>query len=476
MRVLICSSEVVPFAKTGGLADVAGALPRALLALGHDVRVALPNYSAVNQEKACPERVAEVTVPIPAGEQTAVGILASLQIPGVPTYLIDAPEYFHRDSLYSQPDDPVRFGLFSRAVFEFLRAGEWQPEVIHCNDWQTALIPVWLRTGEYLKDIATLFTIHNFAYQGVFDRAVMDELGLDPGLFNMHALEFFGQVNFMKGALVFSDLLSTVSPTYAKEIQTPEYGERLEGVLDDRAEDLFGVLNGIDYDEWNPATDRYLEAHYDAHDLAGKVGCKTALQRQAGLPEAPEVPLFGLVSRLAGQKGLDLLSDALPHLLEMDVQFVLLGTGEPYYEERMRELAQQFPTKMAAVIGFDNALAHRIYAGSDFFVMPSHYEPCGLGQLISLRYGTIPVVRHTGGLADTITNFNPQTGEGNGFSFEETTAVALLGAFCRALAACRDSERWSRLVQNAMACDFSWDRSAQEYARLYQLAVTRHKG
>jgi starch synthase len=274
---------------------------------------------------------------------------------------------------------------------------------------------------------------------------------------------------------VFADLLTTVSPTYAKEIQTREYGERLEGVLQGRAQDVFGVLNGIDYREWNPATDRLLAANYDDADLTGKAKCKADLQRQLGLAESPDVPLFGLVSRLAGQKGLDLLAEALPQLLQREAQFALLGTGDRHYEELMTDLARQYPAKMAAVIGFDNALAHRIYAGCDCFVMPSHYEPCGLGQLISLRYGTLPVVRRTGGLADTITDFSPERPEGNGFSFEERSAAALLATFGRAMAAMQEPLVWSKLVQRAMACDFSWDRSAQEYARLYELARERHR-
>lgn len=476
MRVLICASEAVPFAKTGGLADVAGALPRALRALGHEVRVALPNYAQVDQEKAQPRPVGAVTVRM-GDESVEARILLSERVPDMPTYLVDCPRYFDRSRLYGEEDDAARFAFFCRAVLDYLRVGDWTPEVIHANDWQTALLPVLLRTtyagDAKLRGIATLFTIHNLAYQGVFAPAVMARVGLDWSLFAPELLEFYGNVNFLKGGLVFSDLLSTVSVTYSREIQTEEYGERLEGVLAERKDDLFGVVNGIDYEEWNPATDQRLAAHYAVSSPEGKAVCKADLQERLRLPARPETPLFGLVSRLASQKGLDLLAEALPHLLQLDVQFALLGTGEGYYEELMRDLARQYPEKMAAVIGFDNALAHQIYGGGDFFLMPSHYEPCGLGQLISVRYGTIPIVRRTGGLADTIAEFDPETGEGNGLVFEESSAVALLGAMWRGVAMMANRPAWSRVGRNAMQCDFSWDRSAEAYVGLYQRATER---
>jgi starch synthase len=279
----------------------------------------------------------------------------------------------------------------------------------------------------------------------------------------------------MKGGLIYADLLSTVSQAYSREIQTAEFGERLEGVLAGRSQDLFGVLNGIDYDEWDPATDQLLPARFSADDLRGKAANKAALQKKLGLPDRPEVPVFGLVSRLAGQKGLDILSEALPHLLQLDVQFALLGTGEHQYHDLLSAVAKKHPTKLGLVLGFDNLLAHQIYAGSDFFLMPSRYEPCGLGQMISLHYGTIPIVRQTGGLADTITDYNSQTGRGNGFSFREHTAVALFGAIARALLTMKVQPAWQRLVQNAMSSDFSWGRSAKSYAELYQRAIERHR-
>ena len=477
LRVLFCASEVVPFAKTGGLADVAGALPKSLAALGHDVRLLLPRYGVIDNKKFPSRKVRSIAVPL-GRKSVSVTVTSSDAIPGVPTYLIDSPKHFSRGNLYGEPDDGERFALFCRAALELVRQHDWQPEVIHGNDWQTGLIPVYLRTvyaeDQRLAGVATLHTIHNLAYQGVFEPSVLEAAGLDAGLYTVDNLEFYGQVNFLKGALIFADLLSTVSQTYSREIQTSELGERLEGVLAKRTDDLFGVLNGLDYEEWNPATDPHIAAQYDLSGVARKAESKAALQQRLGLPQRPEVPLFGLVSRLASQKGLDIFCDVLPHLLGLDAQAAVLGTGEPYYHHLISDLAARYPNKMAAVLDFDNALAHQIYAGCDFFLMPSRYEPCGLGQMISLRYGTIPIVRRTGGLADTITDFDAHTGEGNGFSFKQYSAVALMGAISRALLTMQIRPAWSRLVRNAMSCDFSWDRSANEYVDLYRRAIERH--
>ena len=479
LRILLCASEVVPFAKTGGLADVAGALPKALAALGHDVRVALPKYASMDAQSIKSERlVSALTVPLGA-TSAKVNVEVSEAIPGVKTYLIDSPQHFGRKALYGEPDDAQRFGLFCRAVLEFLRQSDWQPEVIHANDWQTGLIPVYLksayRSDPRLAGVATLYTIHNLAYQGVFGPETLPAIGIDRSLFTVNGVEFYGQVNFMKGGLIFADLLSTVSAAYSREIQTTEYGERLEGLLTTRRADLFGVLNGVDYEEWDPATDALIPANYEADRLEGKAANKAALQHQLRLAERPEVPLFGLVSRLAGQKGLDILSEVLPHLLELEVQLAVLGLGEQQYHDLLSEFAAKQPSKMGLVLGFDNALAHQIYAGSDFFLMPSRYEPCGLGQMISLRYGTIPIVRHTGGLADTIADFGTRTGEGNGFSFQQYSAVGLFGAIARALMTMKVPAAWQRLIQNAMACDFSWGRSAEAYVGLYRRAIERRR-
>ncbi|MBN1458695.1 MAG: glycogen synthase GlgA [Armatimonadetes bacterium] len=479
LKVLFCTSEAVPYAKTGGLADVAGALPPALAKLGHDVRLALPKYREVDSAKIGSSPVGKPFDVRVGGSSFRVQVESSDAIEGIHTYLVDCPELFDRDGLYGHPDDHVRFALFCRALLQFVAEGDWCPDVIHGNDWQAALLPVLLKT-EYarhpdLSRIGTLHTIHNLAYQGAFDKSVLEEVGLDSSLFTVDKLEFYGQVNFLKGGLVFADLLNTVSKKYAEEIQTDEFGERLEGVLGTRREDLYGILNGLDYEHWNPASDSYLESQFDAENLAGKAACKAQLQRRFELPERPDAPVLGLVSRLAAQKGLNLLAEALPYLLRLDVQFVLLGTGEQYYHDLLAGLAAEYPDKMGLALTFDNALAHQIYAGSDMFLMPSHYEPCGLGQMISLRYGTIPVVRSTGGLADTIDEFNPETGEGNGFSFEDFSAVALLGAITRGLFLIRNTPAWSQLVHNAMAADFSWERSAGQYADLYERAVARRR-
>jgi starch synthase len=479
MRILFCASESVPFAKTGGLADVAGALPKALAKLGHDVRLAMPKY-AVLEAREIESRKVGPPVTVELGEKSfRVGVESSDAVPGVLTYLIDSPEHFGRDALYGEPDDATRFAVFCRGLLEFLRQSDWQPEVIHSNDWQTGLIPVYLKNG-YAKDpalspIATLHTVHNLAYQGLFAPDSLNAMGLDSSFFSADSLEFYGQVNLLKGGLVYADILSTVSESYSREIQTAELGERLEGVLAMRREDLFGIVNGIDREEWNPATDELIVANYDAGNLAPKAENKSALQAQAGLPARADVPVFGIVTRLAGQKGLDIFAEMLPHLLRLDVQIVLLGTGEDFYQDLLSDLARRFPDKMATVLEFDNRLAHQIYAGSDFFLMPSRYEPCGLGQMISLRYATIPIVRHTGGLADTITEFDPETGRGNGFSFREYSALALFSAMGRALLTMKSGSAWSQLVANAAACDFSWDRSAEAYVRLYERAIQRRR-
>lgn len=477
LRILLCTSEAVPFAKTGGLADVAGALPLALAELGHDVRLALPKYSAIPDKMAGGKRAGSAfQVPL-GGESVEVSVEVSDALPGVPTYLFDCPGYFDRDTLYGQPDDHQRFGLFCRAVLEFLRESDWNPQVIHGNDWQTALVPVFLKTryadDKQLSQTAAIHTIHNLAYQGVFDPAALDAVGLDRSLFTMNKLEFYGRVNFLKGAVVFADLLNTVSKKYAQEIQTREYGEKLDGILRTRRSEVYGILNGLDYEAWNPATDELIEANYNADDMEGKKACKAALQRRLGLPERPKTPLFGLVSRLAAQKGLDVLAEVIPHIVGLDVQLALLGTGEQHYHDLLSRLAKEHPEKMGLSLAFDNELAHQIYAGADMFLMPSRYEPCGLGQMISLRYGTIPVVRHTGGLADTVDDFDPESGRGNGFSFEEHTGVALLGAMARGLLTYATDSAWTPLVKRAMNEDFSWTRSAQQYADLYQQAISR---
>ncbi len=482
MRVLFAASEVLPFAKTGGLADVGGALPKALRALGHDVRVVLPRYRMVDAAK---HRLAPIleAVPVPvAGRVETASVLEGRIPPDVPVYFVRCDRYFDRDGLYQvqgvdHPDNAARFAFFSRAVLELSRALDFRPDVIHCHDWQTGLVPTYLRTlyanDPVLAAAGVLFTIHNMGYQGLFPAEALATIGLGPDQFTTPGIEFYGQVNLLKAGLVFSDILTTVSRRYSREIQTEAFGCGLEGVLRARSGDVFGILNGIDEEEWDPAKDPHLAAHYAPEDLAGKAACKADLQRAMGLRPDPAAPLFGVISRLAEQKGIDLVANALDTILEVGGQFVLLGTGEPALEERFRTAAIAHAGRVAAVIGFDVALSHKIEAGADFFLMPSRYEPCGLNQMYSLRYGTVPIVRATGGLDDTVTPFNRATGEGNGLKFEAGTADALALAIYRAAGLYRDPAARQRLMANGMRGDFSWDRSAREYETLYHEAARR---
>ena len=478
LKVLLCASEVVPFAKTGGLADVAGSLPKALAALGHDVRVALPKYADVYEKHLLLKDIAaDISVPY-AGSEHRVAIQQSDAIEGATTYFV-VSDLFLRTGLYGHPDDAQRFTVFQRAVLGMFDRVGWTPDVIHCNDWQTALIPVYLNAADGSPaGPATLYTIHNLAYQGLFPRQTLAEVGLPDSLFTMDGIEFYGQVSMMKAGIVFADMVSAVSPTYAKEIQTPEFGERLQGVLAGRSKQLVGIVNGIDYDVWDPASDALLAAKYDAEHPQGKAANRKALQEHVGLPKR-EVPVFGLISRLTAQKGLDILEGALPAVLGRDLQIVILGTGDKYYHDLLTDLVAKYPKKMAVTLGFDDRLAHMIYSGSDLFLMPSRYEPCGLGQMIAMRYGSIPVVRKTGGLADTVIEFDPKSGRGNGFLFEGFDPKALIAAIGRGLDT-YGSDSWAKLVANAMAADFSWNQSAKQYAEVYAKAMAfhaqRHRG
>lgn len=475
MRVLFCASEVVPLAKTGGLADVAGALPAALAARGVDVRVAMPHYRGIT---IAPESVGPVEVRI--GDRVMSGAVADARLPGghLPVWLVDQPALFDRPGLYGEEgrdyeDNLIRFAFFSRALLRWLGAQRWQPDVIHCNDWQTALIPAILAAED--RGPATVFTIHNLAYQGLFPAEQFPSTGLPPSMFTMRGLEFWGQVNLLKGGLYFADLVSTVSETYAREIQTEEFGAGLDGVLRDRAQNLFGILNGVDYSAWDPSVDTLIAARYSPDDLAGKGVCKRHLQRTFNLPEEPRTPVVGMVTRLADQKGLDLVAAVITEVLATGAQFVVLGTGDPKYHTLFEELARRFSAQVGARLGFDNALAHQIEAGSDIFLMPSRYEPSGLNQFYSLRYGTVPVVRRTGGLADSIVDVTPEPmdrGTANGFVFEAYTPEALWEALRRALEAYRVPAVWLRVQQHGMRADFSWDRSAGRYLELYERALT----
>lgn len=482
LKILLVAAEVAPFAKVGGLADVAGALPKALKKMGHDVRVVMPCYRMIEDNPAY--GVTDVLAPFPVhihDGYTEMAHVRKTAIAGdVPVYLIGSDRYFvdatESRKVYSMSHEPYVF--FDRAVVEFVPRLEpsWTPDIVHCNDWHTGLVPVYLRT--FFREHATwanaavVFTIHNLAYQGEFDFEVLRYAGLPDYLFTYDKLEFYGRMSFMKGGLTFADYVNTVSKTYAQEIQTPEFGCRLEGLLRYLAAEgrLTGIVNGIDYDEYNPATDPRIAAHFDASDLKGKAACKKDLQKLSGLPLDKKAPLIGLISRLADQKGFDLIRAAADALMALPIQFVLLGTGDPHYEAFFRELEQRYPEKVRAHIGFDAALAQKIYAGSDMFLMPSRFEPCGLGQLMSLRYGAIPIVRATGGLADTITDYDPATGTGNGFSFKEYDAGAMLATVERAVKTFQDAAAWKALTVAALKTDFSWNASAAQYVELFQRA------
>jgi starch synthase len=492
-KVLLAASEVVGFAKTGGLADVVGALPRALARQGCDCAVILPLYRCTRRGKI-PLARTDHTFSVAIGNRNVPGSLWQATLPDcqVPVYLVEQPDYFERDDpargrgLYQftlpngakrdYPDNCERYIFFCRAVLEALRLLDFWPDVLHANDWQTGLLPVYLREvygrRPGYESIHSLFTIHNIAYQGQFWHWDMLLTGLDWRLFNYHQLEFYGQLNFLKAGIVFSDVISTVSPTYAREIQTPEYGCGLEGVLSERSERLFGIVNGVDYQLWNPATDPHLAARYDVNSVAGqKPVNKAALQEHFGLPQQPRTPLVGVVARLVDQKGIDLIAKLTPGLLEQDVQLAILGEGDPAYHRLLLDLRSRFDSKLGLVLGFDEGLAHQIEAGADVFLMPSRYEPAGLNQLYSLKYGTVPIVRATGGLADTIIDCTAESlanQTATGFSFVPYTVEALRAAVQRALDLYRNQpECWLRLMQTGMGQDWSWDRIAGDYVKLY---------
>ena len=487
LRICVCTPEAVPFAKTGGLADVAGALPRALAEAGCDVRIVLPAYQTIDRQRFGFRAAGDAAVPV--GDARAPVQFFEGRLPGtaVPVYLIAHSRSFDRPGLYGEdgrdyPDNLERFTVFCRGTLALLRHLGWPPQVLHCQDWQTALPPVWLTTeprDTTIAETGTLFTVHNLAYQGLFPPERLPVTGLGADLFTPRGIEFYGKISLLKGGLVFADLLSTVSEQYAREIQTPEFGCGLEGVLRERAHALVGILNGVDYSTWDPATDRLIPAPYTPQNLAGKAVCKDDLQRTLGLAPEPGTPLIGMITRLADQKGLDLVAAVIETVLEMGVQFTLLGTGDPAYHTRFREIGERHRGRAAVTVGFDEALAHRIEAGADMFLMPSRYEPSGLNQLYSLRYGTVPIVRKTGGLADTIVDATPgalANGTANGFVFEDYSPDALLGAVTRALAAFRKPAVWRQLQTTGMRQDFSWARAAERYIAAYRRVIAARAG
>src|SRR6266849_2142017 len=477
MRIVFAASEGVPFSKTGGLADVVGALPRALAAAGHQVSVYLPLYRQTRLKDA-PTVVSSITIPFD-DRYRFCSVVSGGELAGVQFYFIDYPPFFDRESLYGTstgdyPDNAERFALFSRAVLEASKV-LGVPQIFHCHDWQSALIPVLLRTqyaeDPAFRDVATVFTIHNMGYQGLFPPDTLPLLTLPWDLFTISRMEFFGNVNFLKGALVFSDFINTVSKKYSQEIQTTEFGFGLEGVLRIRSSTVTGILNGVDYNEWSPETDKFIVARYSPQDLSGKAKCKLDLLTTFGMTDADStLPVIGIVSRFAAQKGFDLIAQIMERLAREDMIIVALGNGDKTYEEMFLRLNKQFPQKIAVKVAYDNVIAHKIEAGSDMFLMPSRYEPCGLNQIYSLKYGTVPVVRATAGLDDTIEPWDARTGYGTGFKFEAYSGQALLACLRQALRTFHNEKAWQQIQANGMAKDFSWHASAAEYVRLYESA------
>ncbi len=479
LRVLMIASEASPYAKTGGLADVLGALPAALARLGHDVTVVLPRYRQVLAGRV----VDDFTVTL-GGEALDVHVHLLDAAPGVTVAAVDCPSVFDRDGGLYGPgntdyaDNPRRFGLLSRAALGWIARVGHRPSVVHAHDWQAGLAPVYLRTmyagHPVLGRMPTVFTIHNLAYQGLYPATWLPALDLPGELMRLDAMEYWGNVSFLKGGIQLADTITTVSPRYALEIQTPEYGHGFDGILRSRADDLVGILNGIDYEQWNPGTDRHLPAPFSAARLQDKAPSKRAVLAAMGLPVTDTAlarPLVGVVSRLADQKGFDLVAAAGDDIARMDLSFVLLGSGDPRLQAIFEDLAARYPEKVAVRIGFDEGLAHLIEAGADLFLMPSRYEPCGLNQMYSLRYGTLPLVRATGGLADTVENYDPATGRGTGFTFVDYTPQALVGTLRWALDTFRDTDAWRRMQFEGMRRDFSWETSAAAYVAVYKRAM-----
>ncbi|AAK80196.1 starch synthase [Clostridium acetobutylicum] len=473
MKILFASSESYPFIKTGGLGDVSYALPKALRKIGIDARVIIPKYSDIPEYfRYNTHHIASFGVPV--GWRSQYGGLEYYEYDGVPFYFIDNDYYFKRSGLYGYYDDGERFAYFSRGVLQAITyMQDFNPDIIQCNDWQTAIIPVLLkdhyRNYRNYNHIKTIFTIHNLKYQGVFGKSVLGELlCLNEGYYNENALKFYDGISFMKGGILFSDKLSTVSRTYAEEIKDPYYGEHLDGLLRSRSYDLWGIVNGIDYDILNPETDKDLFFNFDSSTLYNKTKNKIELQKMLNLPVSENIPMIGIVSRLVSQKGLDLISCVLEDLLQDGIQLVVLGTGDAKYENMFKYFAWKYPNKLSANIQFNNSLAQKIYGASDMFLMPSKFEPCGIGQLIALRYGSLPIVRETGGLKDTVRPFNPITGEGNGFSFTNYNAHDMLHVIRNAeYFYYNEKYNWNKLVQTAMNDDNSWSKSAEIYRNLY---------
>jgi len=489
-QIAYISPEIVPFAKTGGLADVAGALPKALSKIGNAVKVFMPLYQQIDIAKFDIKCLREGLSFKMAGQKELFDLYHCRQVDSeCDFYFIKMDKHFGRKGLYGSPetgkdweDNDLRFSAFAKATLESMIALGFKPDIINCNDWQSGLIPAYIKCQDYgfgyFKNTATIITVHNIGYQGLFPESTFDKLDIDhKWYYPASGFEYYGQVSFLKAGLVFSDIINTVSERYAREIQSsPEYGNGMEGLLASRADDLYGVVNGIDYNVWNPAIDKLIAANFTPQKPEGKAKNKNTLKRQVKLPLVRrDVPLIGMISRMASQKGFDLIAEIAEQIFELDIQMVILGTGDKQYEELFLSLAEKYPKKLSVNMKFDDQLAHMIEAGSDMFLMPSRYEPCGLNQLYSLKYGTVPIVRETGGLADTIENCNPAKDSGTGFVFKNYDSRELLNTIRFAVEVYKNKKVWSALMKRGMEKDFSWDNSAGKYIALYEKAIQRKK-
>lgn len=457
MKIVMCASEVVPFAKTGGLADVAGALPLALEKLEHEVIVIMPKYKSI-------------TTP---GAKAKIGN-------NIKVYFIENDKYFSRPGLYGEktgdyPDNLERFSYFCKGALDLLKKIDFKADIIHCHDWQSCLVPIYLkalyRDKPFYKKMRTVLTIHNIGYQGLFLKEEFPKLGLDWSFFTMDTLEYYGKINLLKGGIAMCDIINTVSPTYSREIMTSQQGFGMDGLLQKRKDSVFGILNGLDYNLWDPAKDKFLAKKYTPNTLKGKIVNKLALQKECGLPQDEEIPLFGFVGRLAEQKGIDLLEKILAKVSLMDIQAVILGTGDQKYHDLLTACSSKNPKQVRLYLKFDDALAHRIYSGVDVFLMPSRYEPCGLGQLISFKYGTPVIATSTGGLADTVVDYSPVENKGNGFIVEECSRAGLAEAMLRSILTFKDKKKWNALISRCSKLDYSWEESAKAYMNLYKKAA-----
>lgn len=485
LNVLLLSSEVEPFAKTGGLADVSSALPRSIKSLDHEVRIMMPRYGSINERKGkLHEMIRLKDIPVPLGKREVLASVKSSFLANshskVQVYFLDNPALFDRSGLYVHPetkkdyhDNDDRFFFFARGALEVLKRLGWQPDIIHCNDWPTGLVPVYLKTlykhDPFYQNTRTVFTVHNMAYQGIFPKSCFTKTGLPQHVLTEQGIESNGKINLLKAGLVYSDAITTVSEKYAEEIQSSqEYGCGLENVLRQRTNNLTGILNGIDYLVWDPAVDQAIPHKYDFKSLDLKLDNKKALFRSVKLPFLETIPVVGMVSRLAEQKGFDILMEVFDEMMELPLQFIILGVGDKRYQDFFVRAQRKYPDKVAARLVFDEELAHLIEAGSDMFLMPSRFEPCGLNQMYSLKYGTIPIVRATGGLEDTVENFVAATGKGTGFKFSNYAGKDLLEAVARAVNCFADQSMWRRMIKNGMSKDFSWESSAKKYVQLYR--------